>query len=305
VKLESDGDGRFEGQIPADDKDERLILLQSDAPRLKRTIRVKFEREDGGGLHARITLPSTTLMGRVVNADRSPEPHAIITVSRDNPDVFEQTFGESDGSFQIAGFDPGTYKVTADGFQKTSKSQAVELRSDQTAEVELVLERYEHLQGRMTAGDGPVIAAELWALPRDAWGPTVPRATTDESGYFQMDLPPGTTTFDGIAIHPAFDIVIGRAVIQKDKQMHIHAQQIGGTLNVETGSDDALLLLHNGGEFSAGWLAGLVGGSVAPGRLTIPRLQPGQYSVCTAKDKKCASGYLAPHGTLTLTLAAK
>jgi hypothetical protein len=86
--------------------------------------------------------------------------------------------------------------------------------------------------------------------------------------------------------------------------MHIRAQQLGGTLNIESGSGDVLLVLHNGGEYSASWLADLAGGSVAPGRLSIPRMSPGQYSVCTAKDKKCADGYLAPHGTLTLTLPA-
>jgi hypothetical protein len=303
IKLESDDEGRFEGEIPLEENDERVVLVDADSPTVRRTIRAKIER-DGDGLHARIELPATTLMGRVRNADGSPEPHAIVAMTRSDSDVFEQTFAQSDGSFQIAGLAPGDYEVTADGFQKSSRSLPVELRLDQTAEVELVLEHQEHVQGRMTVGDAPVIAAQVWALPRDAWAPAVPSARTDESGHFEMDLPPGTTTFDGVAVHPAFDIILGRTVIQKDKQMHIRAQQVGGTLNIESDSKAALLVMHNGGEFSANWLAGLAGGSVASGRLSIPRLQPGQYSVCTPKDKKCTSGYLAPHGTLTLTLAA-
>src|SRR5262249_39595332 len=146
----------------------------------------------------------------------------------------------------------------------------------------------EHVHGRLTMDEAPAIAARIYALPRDAWGPTIPQALTDENGFFDLDLPPGTTVFDGLAVHPAFDIVIGRSTIRKGKELHVRTQQIGGTITVESTSNDILLLVHNGGEMRADWIADLAGGASAPGRLTVPRLEPGQYSVCTLKRSSCA-----------------
>ncbi len=304
VKLHSESDGEFTGEIPPDEHQERVILVEAEMPRVKRTIRAKTEKEEDGRLRLQIRLPATTLIGRVLNADRSPDPHAFITVRGFDPVVFEQVFVEPDGSFQIAGFEPGSYRVIADATGRRSRYVSFELRKDESTEVELTLEPIEPLRGRITVGEIPVIAAYVYVFPRDSWAGEVPQATTNESGYFELELPPGTMTFDGLAVHPAFDIVFGRATLMRDKQMHIRTQQIGGTVVVERKPDDALLLVHNGGEITADWLANLAGGTVAPGRITVPRLQPGQYSACTMKDRKCASGYLPPHGTLTLTLAS-
>src|SRR5205085_1964666 len=110
----------------------------------------------------------------------------------------------------------------------------------------------------------------------------------DESGYFETELPPGTTIIDDCVIHPAFDIAFGRTAVQQGKQLHIRAQQLGGTLTVESHAN-AAVLLHAGAEIPALWLANAAGGTVAPGRMTIPRLMPGQYSACPAGKGKCES----------------
>ena len=297
VKLHSDMDGSFAGDIPPHEgEDEQVVLVEAETPRVKRTVRTKII-----GSVLKIDLPTTTLMGRVLNDDGSPASHGRITVTGDQPDTFEQVFTEADGSFQLTGYEAGKYRVTAYAFERSSKSLGVELRKDESAEIELILERQEIVNGRMTVGEIPVIAAEVYAFPRDAWGPTVPQAVTDENGYFQLTLPPGTTRFDVFAVHPAFDVTFGRTILRKDKELQVRTNQIGGTIVVESAADE-LVLRHHGSEMTAGWLIHRTGAVKTADRLTVPRLEPGQYAACTPDGKTCVSGHLAPHGTLTLTL---
>lgn len=300
-KLESDDNGAVAGTIPVEGGDEPLVLVEAQTPQVRRTVKTKIVRTDNGELRFLLHLPATTLMGRVVNEDRSPAPNAILTVTRNDPDVFEQAFAGADGSFHIAGFTPGRYRVTADAAEQMSRPVSVDLMEDDTTEVELVLERQDVLRGRfLTSEDVPVIGADIYAIPRGTWAPTGLRSRTDETGAFYIPLPGGTTTFDGVAVHPVFDIAIARLTLRKNHQARIRAQQIGGTIIVLAESADGLLLLHNGGEISLGWIAGLAGGKSERERTAVPRLEPGQYSVCRPEKKACVSGYLPPHGTLTL-----
>ncbi|MEO8378201.1 MAG: carboxypeptidase regulatory-like domain-containing protein [Acidobacteriota bacterium] len=300
-KLQSDEDGRFDGEIPPDQDEEIRILVEADTPRVVRTVRTKIERTDSGEARLMIELPDTALMGVVLNEDRSPEPHAILNVTRDELESFEQTHTESDGSFQLGGFDPGSYRVTAISFEKKSRAATVELKKNEATEVELILAPEVMLRGRMTMGNTPVIGAQIQAMPRDAWAPTGDIVTTDERGMFRFPLPPGTTIFDGIAVHPAFDTVIARGSIKPGREVWVQTNQLGGTVTVESSRPDQVLFIHKGAEITLEGVAFLAGGIVTPERVTLPRLEPGEYSVCSPDKKSCVSGYLAPHSTLTLT----
>ncbi|MBV8544910.1 MAG: carboxypeptidase regulatory-like domain-containing protein [Acidobacteria bacterium] len=304
-KIESDSEGRFTGAIPPGEQEERSLLVEAETPRLRRTIRAHVEKDESGGLHLDIELPATTLMGRVLNQDRSPVPYALLTVSNLERRDSDQAFGERDGSFQVAGYEPGTYGVTAEsGPGSKSRETKVVLRDGELTEVDLLIEKAETVRGRITVGEVPVIAADIYAFLRDTSAPFIPQARTDESGFFEIELPPGTTTFDGLVIHPAFDVMFGRATIQHEKQLNIRTQQIGGTVILES-TPKNVLLLHGGAEVYAAFLADRSGGSIAPGRLTVPRLEPGHYTACTWDKAKCVNGYLPPHGTLTLSLPSE
>lgn len=306
-KIESDSEGRFTGAIPPGEQEERSVLVEAETPRLRRTIRAHIERDESGGLHLDIKLPATTLMGRVMKQDHSTVPYALLTISNLASRNSDQAFGQRDGSFQVAGYEPGTYGVTADsGPEGKSRETTVVLRDGELTEVDLVVEKAETVRGRITIGEVPVIAADIYAFLRDTSAPFIPQARTDESGFFELVLPPGTTTFDGLVIHPAFDTMFGRATIQHEKQLHIRTQQIGGTVTLEsTPKNDLVLLLHGGAEVTANFLADRAGGSIAPGRITVPRLEPGHYMACTVNKGKCVNGYLPPHGTLTLSLPSE
>ncbi|MEA2343623.1 MAG: Carboxypeptidase regulatory-like domain [Thermoanaerobaculia bacterium] len=304
-KIESDSEGRFTGAIPPGEEEERSVLVEAETPRLRRTIRAHIEKDESGSLHLDIKLPATTLMGRVVKQDKSIVPYALLSVSNLDRQIFDQAWGQQDGSFQVAGFEPGTYGVTADsGPEGKSRETTVVLRDGELTEVELVVEKTENVRGRITIGDVPVIAADIFAFPRDTTAPSIPHARTDESGFFEIVLPPGTTTFDGLVIHPAFDVMFGRSTIQHEKQLNIRTQQIGGTIVLEAKPYSAMLF-HGGAELYAESLADLAGATIAPGRITLPRLEPGQYTACTLDKAKCVNGYLPPHGTLTLSLPSK
>ncbi len=303
-RIESDSEGRFTGAIPPGEQDERSVLVEAEAPRVRRTIRAHIDKDELGGLHLDVKLPATTLMGRVVKQDKSIVPYALLSLSNLERQKFDQAWGQQDGSFQVAGYEPGTYGVTADsGPEGKSRETTVVLREGELTEVELTVEKTETVRGRITIGEVPIIAADIFAFPRDTTAPSVPHARTDESGFFEIVLPPGTTTFDGLVIHPAFDVMLGRATVQHDKQLHIRTQQIGGTVVLEA-KPYSVTLFHGGAELDAGNVADLTGGSVAAARTTLPRLEPGHYTACTL-DKKCVSGYLPPHGTLTLSLPSE
>jgi hypothetical protein len=146
-----------------------------------------------------------------------------------------------------------------------------------------------------------VIAADIYAYPRGVTFPFIPQAKTNEGGFFEVLMPPGTTVVDALVVQPAFDVVFGRTTLQHGKELRIRTQQMGGTIILESKAG-YVILLHGGAEMGAQQLAGFVGGTIDAGHITIPRLMPGQYSACTYDKTKCTSGYLAPHGTLTLAL---
>lgn len=300
--LESDGDGRFAGEIPLAEGEEQVVFVEADTPSVSLSVRAKIERNDAGESELFLVLPETTLMGIVSNEDGSPA-RAIITVSgQGESGTFEQSSTEDDGTFQIAGLAPGVYDVVAAAHERQSKRLSVDLKANEPAEVKIVLEPVEILRGKMTMGEMPVIDATIFVLPRDAWGPTVPQTRTNERGNFQLRLPPGTTIFDGIAVHPAFDTVIARGTVKPGRIAWIPTNQIGGTIIVESQQPDDVVLVHKDAEVMARTVASLGSGTVTQDRVTLTRLEPGEYSICARDRKTCASGYLAPHGTLNLAL---
>lgn len=302
-RIRTGSDGQFTGDLPAgEDRRDWTILVEADTPRVRRNVHANAVRDEAGRLRLDLRLPPTTLMGRVLRKDRSPEPHAFLDVSKsDRSGGFDQVPVERDGGFQIGGFDPGSYRVMADGENGKSREVEVALREGESTEVELVLESAELFRGHITMGEAPVIAADVYAFPRDATAPFIPRGRTNEGGTFEIEMPPGTTVVDTLVIQPAFDVVFARTALQRDKQLRIQTEQEGGTVVVESRWNNAILL-HGGAQLFAQWLASVAGGTINAGRMTIPRLRPGHYSACTYDQSKCVSGFLAPRGTLSLAL---
>jgi hypothetical protein len=304
--LNSGEDGRFEGDVPPSESDERTIFVDADAARVTRTVRAKIERDDSGS-RVTIRLPATMLMGRVLGADGSLQRDALIIVSSDMLGVHEMFSGD-DGSFQVTGIDAGEYHVSAQTLKgEKSERVAVTLADDAPAEVELTLKSGVMVRGRVGVGETPVMQADIYGIPRDTqFAPFMPQTRTNESGRFELTLPPRTTIFDLVVVHPAFDIVLTRIAGQLDSVRHVVATQLGGVLTVDTTAPKDLLVRHGGGECWLYWLANAPGvnGVIESARVVLPRLEPGEYTVCSAKTNQCGHGYLPPFGTLALTIGS-
>lgn len=300
--LVSDDTGHFEGEIPPEDSDERTVSIETESAQVVRTVRVKLERTESGQRRVTIKLAATTLFGRVTHEDGSPAPYAIVTVnaSRD----IQQVIAQADGAFQLQGLEPGEYRVLAETASAKSERMPVQLADSEPAELNLIVRDQLDVRGRVLMGGMPVIGASVYAMPDVQWAPFMPHTTTADAGEFALQLPSRTSTYDLVLVHPAFDTVLTRIPAQPSVTRQIVATQTGGTLTVESAAPADVLVRHAGGQCWLAWLAKLSasGGSVGSSRIVLPRLEAGDYAVCSSALQRCAAGYLPPYGTLSLTL---
>jgi hypothetical protein len=303
VELQADNDGVFRGFVPAPATDDPwTVLIESETPDLHRTIQV---RAVDGKLS--IVLPSTTLLGRVRNEDGSPEPNAILAIRAiDGMSPMNQAFAGSDGTFQLAGFTPGAYEISAEAFGRASDVMHVNVTQDvDAAELDIVLHDEVVVRGRIVTGDVPVVGAQILAFPRDANAPFLPCARSDGDGRFQFSLPPHTNVYDIFAAHPAFDVIFARVTPQHEKLLQITTQQSGGSLIVDAPAGEIVRLRHDGAELPMRWAAentgGVAGGDVKHQHIEMKRLEAGHYSACV-RDR-CVAGFVPPFGTLMLDVA--
>jgi hypothetical protein len=303
--LEADSGGMFSGDIPPGPM-ERVVRIESNAPPVRRTVHAKIQQSESGDLRLSLLLPRTEISGRVVDEREEAQPGAIVMVAHEATNEIQQVFANQDGTFDLAGLEPGQYRVTADAFQHSSKPVPVTIEQDNVADVTIVLEKQARVVGIMTSGALPVIQARIDAVPRDVTVPaTLPEFSTNEQGKFLLDLPPGTQSFDLLAVHPAFDVVMTRAHVDNQKVLHLLTNQTGGTLTVETRDSQQWLLRHAGAEFPLAYVASQAGGAIDATRVTISRLPWGPYSVCSIRSGKCVDTYLPPLGTATLSTAER
>lgn len=303
--LKADSDGTFSGDIPPGPMD-RVVRIESDAPPVRRTVNAKIRQSESGDLRLSLLLPRTELSGRVVDERQEAQPGAIVMAAHDATNEVQQVFASRDGTFDLAGLEPGQYRVTADAFQHSSKPVLVTIEQNNVADVTIVLEKQARVVGIMTSGTLPVIQARIDAVPRDVTVPaTLPEFVTNEQGKFLLDLPPGTQSFDLLAVHPAFDVVLTRAHVDNQKVLHLLTNQTGGTLTVETRDAQQWLLRHAGAEFPLAYVASQAGGAIDAARVTISRLPWGPYSLCSIRSGKCVDTYLPPLGTATVSMAEK
>lgn len=305
LSLVTDREGRFSGEIPAQEKRDAnwKITIAADAPRVKRTAEYEPVRRDNGDLELDIVLPNTTVKGRVVDADRHPVDGALVTLRSTAAGVFEQTFADVEGRFELFGFEPGTYSVSAEAFQRASEIRTVQASDTGVHEVELVLQSVEVVRGRVQSRNAVGVEARLTALQREVKAATVPYARTDGNGRFELKLPPQTRSCDLIVQAPGFPLSIGRLVIQKNKLLTLTIDQIGGELALEIPNTASAVIAHEGSEIPALWLVGEFGGTVAARDgwdLATVRVETGNYALCA--NGRCKTGMVPPDGKLLLSL---
>jgi len=296
--LHADEKGEFSGVIPLlTAGDEVPILVSAETPDVRRTVRMKGTVKADGGLRFDIHLPATTIVGQTVNTDGSPEPFAGLTVRSDSDQVVQQLTSHEDGSFQIYGFEPGTYRLQADNFRKRSSVVTVEAaETSDPVPVQVVLTSDEEVRGEIAMGAARVAGASVYALPVNTTTAYVPHATSDAAGRFVILLPPGTETYDMVVVPRGFSVTCARIRREPGKIVHVEVTQAPGTLTADIPEGGIPLLVHDGAELSLPWMAIRSGGTTEPSdkrqRLTVANLEAGTYAVCTGG--KCVSVYVPP-----------
>lgn len=304
--LVADESGRFEGIVPKSAESKARILVTSDVPAIRRHVEVEGALTPDGDLSYEIQLPNTTILGRTVDEKGTPIAFAILTVRSFEPDLFEQPSSGEDGSFQLAGYEPGSYRLQAESFKK--KSAVVEVdasESSSLASIDVVLREEEEVRGEVTMGSVRIAAANIYGLPRDTSTSSVPHAQSDVNGRFVLALPPGTRTYDVIAFSPGFATTAGRIVRDPKRILSVETAQHGGTLIVDAPEGSRPVLVRDRGEFSLQWVAQETGGSVRTEdgiqRFVVPNLEPGDYQVCW--NGKCAAVFVPRLATVSLSVA--
>jgi hypothetical protein len=297
-RVVADQQGRFQAAIPPVQGDDETValLIVSDTPDISRTVHLKGERSSDGELYFDVVLPSASIIGRSINEDGSPHPNALVDMHFKGDDrFFEQMWTQADGSFQFFGFEPGVYRIQADGGQKSSGEIEIEVPREGVTSIDLVMRAQEEVRGRVVMNGVPVAGATVYAWPRGVPWTFLPEVKTDSQGRFVLKLPPGTNTYDAIVFPRGFFVTAAR--IERDPKVNLRVDvgQNGGTLTVESPADDDALWLHrDGGEYRLDWVARTAGGvdTTENGRqrFTIPSLESGQYSVCGRKG--CKSVYV-------------
>jgi hypothetical protein len=313
----SNKDGEFTIELPGKET-EWVVDVKSDVPEIVRRLRRVVVEDDA----VHIALPTAMILGESVSERGEPAPFAIINISNlDDPELTQGSSAE-DGHFAVGGLAPGRYQIWAAG--REGRSTPAEIDVAETLDppsIRLVMKPVTRLFGDVFSAAGPVAGAHVDAESVDQPITFSATAVTAADGTFDTMLTPGTQEANIAVGPPGFAFKLFAVPVRK-QQLRIPVSQEGGTLVVAGVAPDthALWLAHNGAEIHLSILNGRwrVHRAEENGVVmqTIPMIEPGPYTVCALlagevapfrranamPASRCASGYLAPFGTLTLTV---
>lgn len=316
-------DGTFSVLLPLpEDAKWPAVDVTAESPYVHRTMTdVSLQRHEGKAWTVEIDVPSTLLLGEVVDAAGAVKRNAIINIV--GADGSTQQILSEDGSFSISGLPAGRTALRAETREDESDGpQEVDVPADDSMTVRLVVKPRSVFDGIVTSSNGPVGSATISALPLDFQFRNVGRFPAEEDGHFTMPLPPGTTDSHLFVSAPGYAFRMMRAQKLETGPLMVLLDSQGGSLTVESPQRDSgellPVVLHNGAAMPALTLAWLADGTSGPNgehgfRATYPLVEEGPYAVCWMPlaaagsgmpNGRCASGLLPRGGSLTLTAPA-
>ncbi|MFL6248804.1 MAG: carboxypeptidase regulatory-like domain-containing protein [Thermoanaerobaculia bacterium] len=301
-------DGSFSGVLPPMKNERWDVFIDATVPPMRRTLTgVQGRRDADGILHFDVVLPRTAVLGTVLGTDGAPAAGAIVNMLTLPEGTIDQTYTGPDGSFQFSGLAPGRYRVSAEDYLVKSEVVELEMTEVDPPALRLAMKDIQLLKGRvLTNGSNPVIGTNVTAV---SWSSGPPweqlTAQSNEAGAFVLRVPPGSSTLDLIIAPPGFATTMARMPVRTDMEMHVLADQHGGSLVADVPADPQVKLAHGDANLWLSFVTEMGRGTVAPDergrhRVTIPSLQAGRYDLCLGAH--CVSGEVPPHGTLTLSL---
>jgi hypothetical protein len=302
IEATSGEDGTFEVLLPRGDGELR-VQVKSDKPAVDRTLSVSLGDSDDATCN--IALPSSIIHGKVVDAIGAPVEHALINIMGGAGTDFVQPETTADGTFAIHGLAAGKYRLQSTAFMQESSVVELDVRENDAPEpLLLTMAQLKQVRGRIASAFGPVAGARVTVLPTGVAFLSRSIPETDESGAFVATIPVNATSFDVQVAAPGFAFSWGH-LPYRDKVLLITVDQRGGRLLLEGAKPDEIYLLHEGTRMRLDWFASSWQLEQDGSRSVVPMLEPGVYALCsgTAPNERCASGFLPPYGTLTLSAA--
>ncbi|HKR63103.1 MAG TPA: carboxypeptidase-like regulatory domain-containing protein [Thermoanaerobaculia bacterium] len=307
-QLTADENGEFAGEFPQSQSDEWTVHIASDAPPVDHHVRVTGVRKEDGSLQFDITIPRTLLTGSVVQENGTPERYPIVHVTNADSSVREHISGRADGTFDVIGLAPGTYRVFAEGFLSESERAEVVVGEEDTPSIRLVMKNSLQIPGRVVVGGAPVIGASVDAIARPFQGAHDHRQT-NESGAFLLVFPRGTEAIDIVVKAPGLPLTLRRAELKTLRRVDVAIDPRGGALTLDVPrTTQAVSISHQGATTSFGIAvvthldSDAVVSDAGEERvwITFPRVEPGDYTLCV--EEQCVSGFVVPAGSATLTI---
>lgn len=304
AKATTDDAGRFAMLLP-DAKPKRwTVRVSADVPPLHRTL--QFDALPPGDGELVIRLENLVLSGTTVDQDDKPVS-ATVNISSaagliDDLEFHQRDTG-ADGTFDLHGLAPATYRLQAAGGRRLSEIVEVVVSAEQPhREVVLVMKPATVVNGVVTSALGPVAGARVWVRPGVRPGGAQRIATltliTDTRGRFSAQLPAGVDEYDILVAAPGFAFTMGH-LRHEPRGFIANVVQNGGAITL--GPSEGALLRYAGVTVSVELLRDLWHTSNnEDGSVTIAAMEPGTYALCDASA--CVEGFLPPFGKLTLEL---
>lgn len=295
IVIPTDNIGAFAGYLP--EAGPWRIHVAAEAPRVRRGVKVLVEPTfPGGPARIDIELPATRLLVHVVDEDGEPTQGLATLRSLESPEerpVEQET--DEDGDVEFAGLFEGAHRLEAFGEAGLAEPIDVELSEKRPdREVTLRLEAIRRLTLSLLSDSGPVVGGYATVLPADSLQlGGVARLPPKADGTVVATLPKSTTAVLVTAGVPGYSFEITRLAVPEDRAA-LSLSRDGGTLEVRVPADNAQdapgvpwVAYRNGGLAFWGELvlwARSNGQDWSEGRIEIPNLAPGLYTLCLMGD---------------------
>ena len=179
----SQADGRFVlAGLPR-----RLVHLRIESHKLQQPLKLDLSRDSTGEVDS-VCEHLATVSGRVTNAGR-PVGGAIVYMNANRPGQ-PRAFAQADGTFEIAGVEPGAYELGADGWQDPpgiARAISVEVGARDIGDLVLELGPGATIAGEVVDSDGAPVAGATVSAYRTRLS-DFGTATTGRDGRFLVPL---------------------------------------------------------------------------------------------------------------------
>jgi hypothetical protein len=335
ASFRSDPQGRFQGYLPDEGPWEIGVSGAQDLRfrlNLQGPVRVPKEAPFAS---LEIRIPDTSLPLEVMDERGRGLPRSTVNVLGR---IRNQGIADESGTLNLVGLNPGPQCLLAargDPYRLSERTRVALREGDETPPVRLVVPDKLDIGGRILPRLGFATGTQVLAWPA-ASGASVPAelAGTDEDGRFGLALPPGTNRASLVVLPPGSALRILEADVARARLLEIHVDTAGGTLILDLPAQDlkdekdrkvsrdvdpcdpaarernALTMPR----LLRRW-ADLQGTPQTPGRLVVPNVEPGPYTLCATDkspvlrhgappegDSRCVGGVLEAAGELALKL---